>query len=55
MGGGYYDRFLAKKKHRPYLLGVAFACQQAPVLPRNEWDVPLDAVVTEEGMLEFSH
>ncbi len=54
MGGGYYDRFLAGHSRRPYLLGVAFACQQADALAAEAWDVRLDAVVTEDGVLEFS-
>ena len=53
MGGGYYDRYLAAAGTRPYLLGVAFACQQAEALPTEEWDMRLDAVVTENGVLEF--
>ncbi len=53
MGGGYYDRYLAAAGSRPYLLGVAFACQQAEALPTEEWDMRLDAVVTENGVLEF--
>ena len=54
MGGGYYDRYLASATPKPYLLGVAFACQQADALPAEEWDMRLDAVVTENGVLEFS-
>ncbi len=54
MGGGYYDRFLAGAPQRPYLLGVAFACQRADALAAEAWDVRLDAVVTETGVLEFS-
>ncbi len=53
MGGGYYDRYLAADSQRPYLLGVAFACQQADALTSQAWDVRLDAVVTEDGVLEF--
>ena len=53
MGAGYYDRYLGAAKKKPYLLGVAFACQQVERLDRAEWDMPLDAVVTEDGLLEF--
>jgi 5-formyltetrahydrofolate cyclo-ligase len=49
MGGGYYDRALAFKHvtpdARPWLLGVAHACQQVESLPVEAWDVPLDGVV----------
>ena len=52
MGGGYYDRYFAHPA-RPTLIGLAYRCQQAPPLPRAAWDVTLDAVVHEGGVLEF--
>lgn len=57
-GAGYYDRcfaFRASRRawHAPLLVGVAFACQEVPPLPRRPWDVPLDAVVTEHGLRRF--
>lgn len=53
MGGGYYDRTFAYIKNRqfwrkPMLIGVAHECQRVEHLESNAWDVPLDAVVTEE-------
>ena len=54
MGGGYYDRFLPRLNAGTPLIGVAFACQQyEQPLPREAWDVPLHAVVTENGVLEW--
>lgn len=49
MGGGYYDRALAGRRHRPLLIGAAFAIQQASRIPAQPWDVPLDIVLTERG------
>lgn len=51
MGAGYYDRLLAtgNQSGAPLRVGVAYQCQQAPELPREPWDVPLHAVVTEHG------
>jgi len=49
MGGGYYDRALAGRRQRPFLAGAAFSFQQAPHIPAQPWDVPLDVVVTERG------
>ncbi|NGX15888.1 5-formyltetrahydrofolate cyclo-ligase [Wenzhouxiangella sp. XN24] len=49
MGGGYYDRALATRGRRTTLVGAAFSCQQAPLIPAQPWDVPLDIVVTEAG------
>lgn len=51
MGGGFYDRSLAFM-HRPgpspTLIGVAHACQRVASLPVEPWDVPLQAVVSDQ-------
>ncbi len=59
MGGGYYDATLAYLRtrrylRRPRLIGVAYACQQAPELPIDDWDIRLDKVLTESGLTRFS-
>lgn len=50
-GAGFYDRafamFPAAKK-----IGLGWSIQQHPAIACDPWDVPLDAVVTEAGMLE---
>lgn len=56
MGGGFYDRSLAfrrSRRHwrRPRLIGVAHAIQEHPGLPRQPWDVPLDAILTERELI----
>jgi len=57
MGAGYYDRALRRRRERgsawqrPRLVGVAFACQQVPAIPASPWDVPLDLVITERGVI----
>lgn len=57
MGAGYYDRALRRRLgrcrawRRPRLVGVAFACQELPAIPASPWDVPLDLVVTERGVI----
>jgi 5-formyltetrahydrofolate cyclo-ligase len=56
MGGGFYDRTLAFLAHRhqwrkPRLLGTAYQFQQHANLPAQAWDIPLDAIVTEQGMI----
>ncbi len=51
MGAGYYDRALdAGSFRKPHLVGLAFACQVAVFEPAAH-DVPMDAVITEEGTL----
>ena len=51
MGAGYYDRALAllPSQSGPLRVGVAYGCQQARQLPEDNWDVRLNAVVTEQG------
>lgn len=54
-GGGYYDRTLASMHKRPKLIGLAFAAQELPFIPRESHDVPLDAIITETGVRHFGH
>lgn len=58
MGGGYYDTSLAYLRLRqhfrkPKLIGVAYDFQRVATLPREPWDVPLDAVLTDRGLYRF--
>ena len=52
MGGGYYDRFFAATPTTERI-GIAHGCQRAAVLPVTSSDVPLTAVVTENGWRSF--
>lgn len=60
MGGGFYDSTLAELKirsnnmkiPRPLFVGVGHACQQAERLISDYWDVRMDAIVTDCGMVE---
>ena len=46
MGGGYYDRYLPDASmHLP--CAVAYEVQKAEVIPADEYDVPVDAVISE--------
>jgi 5-formyltetrahydrofolate cyclo-ligase len=58
-GGGYYDRMFAYRRHRhtwhrPLLVGIAYQCQQLAMIEHASHDVPLDAVVTEDGVTVFT-
>ena len=53
MGGGYYDRTLARlKQHarlpQPKLFGYAHECQKSSRIKINQWDIPLDGIITEK-------
>jgi 5-formyltetrahydrofolate cyclo-ligase len=52
-GGGYYDRTLASLQKKPKLVGLAFAVQELPLIPRDAHDIPLDYVITEAGVRHF--
>lgn len=52
-GGGYYDRTLATMRKKPMLVGLAFSAQGFDHIPREAHDIPLDAVVTENGVEFF--
>ena len=49
MGGGFYDRTLIGD-HSPLLVGMAHANQQVTSIPREEWDVPLNFIVTDTAL-----
>lgn len=58
MGGGFYDRTFSFKADQrrivgrgPDLFGLAHACQEVPALPCEPWDIPLRAVVTDQGIV----
>ncbi|PCI09060.1 MAG: 5-formyltetrahydrofolate cyclo-ligase [Gammaproteobacteria bacterium] len=53
MGGGFYDRTLAYLKHRhhwrkPTLVGLAHDIQKVEQLHTQNWDIPLDCIITEK-------
>ena len=62
-GAGYYDRLLGARlperlrvraaapapRPRPLLVGIAFECQRLQHIDAAEHDVPLDAVISEQG------
>lgn len=46
-GGGYFDRTLAALKPRPMAIGVGFAMQELATIHPQEFDIPMDVIVTE--------
>ena len=54
-GKGHYDRALLRlKKHRARLIGVGWTMQRlADTIPADDWDVPLDAFASPEGVEWF--
>lgn len=52
-GGGFYDRTLAARRAEGPVtaIGFGYAAQQVDEVPHDELDAPLDAVVTEAGVV----
>ena len=49
-GGGFYDRTLATLQPRPTTVGLAYSQGFLPWLEAETHDVPLDTVLTDEGL-----
>ena len=54
-GVGFYDKtlaFLHRRRHlrKPHLLGLAHDFQRLSAVPTDDWDVPLDGVVTDRAV-----
>ena len=55
-GGGFYDRAISRAgAARPVMIGVAHGFQEVERVPTEPWDQPLDAVVTDDEVIEFRH
>ena len=50
-GGGYYDRTVAAMPVRPICIGVGFELGRLDSIRPQKHDIPMDAIVTEEGFL----
>jgi 5-formyltetrahydrofolate cyclo-ligase len=53
-GGGFYDRFLARPELRAWKVGVGLDEQVVAEVPREAWDVGMDALVTPTRTLVFT-
>jgi 5-formyltetrahydrofolate cyclo-ligase len=49
-GAGHYDRALLGMR-KALRIGIAFSGQRVEALPIDSWDQPLDAVITEAGIV----
>jgi 5-formyltetrahydrofolate cyclo-ligase len=53
-GKGYYDRFLSILSPHVKKIGLAFSIQEVDEIPAEPHDVPLDIVITEQGVITAS-
>ncbi|WP_330628073.1 5-formyltetrahydrofolate cyclo-ligase (plasmid) [Thioclava litoralis] len=49
-GGGYFDRTLAALKPKPFVVGIGFQESRLQTIYPQPHDVPLDLIVTENGI-----
>ncbi len=49
-GAGHYDKYFSSNS-KALRIGLAWECQRTPALPVDPWDVPLDALLTENGLI----
>jgi 5-formyltetrahydrofolate cyclo-ligase len=52
-GGGFYDRFLARRRPSTPACGIGYSLQVVDELPREAHDQPLDLVVTDTEVIRF--
>ena len=52
-GGGYYDRFLSKLNHKVTKLGICFDLQVENTVPTNQYDIPVDFILTEKRLIKI--
>lgn len=50
-GGAYYDRFLAEPECKAAVVGFGFAFQVLNEVPTDPHDRPVDAIITEQGVI----
>ena len=49
-GGGFFDRTLSNLKKRPAVIGISYELARMKTIQPQEWDIPMDWVVTERGV-----
>jgi 5-formyltetrahydrofolate cyclo-ligase len=50
-GGGFYDRMLATLEPRPITVGLGFAENYVPDFEPEAHDLPLDAILNDNGVV----
>lgn len=52
-GAGFYDRFFSQLNPNVPKIAIAFSLQQADDVPTDEFDIPVDQLITENGRIHF--
>jgi len=51
-GGGYYDRFIPRLSDKATTVSLAFDMQLVDKVPTNQYDIPVEYIVTEEQFIK---
>lgn len=51
-GGGYYDRFLSELNSKPLTAGFTFSSLLVETLPIDRHDIPVNIIITEQGIVD---
>lgn len=54
-GGGFFDRTLAALREKPAVIGVSYELARMETIRPQDWDIPVDWVVTERGVYRRDH
>lgn len=54
-GGGYYDGFLARTKPECTKIAITFTKQIVEQIPTEEHDIPIEKILTEEGLIKINN
>lgn len=49
-GGGYYDKYISSHS-KMYKMAIAFSVQIVPQIPSEEYDIKMDCIITERGVI----
>lgn len=50
-GAGYYDRFMKRLRPDAVKTALAYSFQVVDLIPRGKFDIPVDYIVTENGII----
>lgn len=50
-GGGFFDRTLAALPKKPLVIGIGYGSCRLPTIYPQPHDIPMDAIVTESGVI----
>jgi 5-formyltetrahydrofolate cyclo-ligase len=50
-GAGYYDKFFAHTNKQIFKIALAFSFQIVEDVPKDDFDIPVDCIVTDKGIV----